>query len=247
MASAPDIPGWRSRLRPGALLRSILAQRGVMTAPLWGTAAADLHLIRETRERVPLLMPDAAALQIILAVRAVHRLDGALAEAGVYRGGSARLICTAKGDKPLHLFDVFDTLQPNSNVVVPRDGHAVRDHFGPVHGALQEVERLLSAYPAVNIHPGLLAGTCKTVSDTEFSFVHLDLDLPDCMRDGLEFFYPRLLQGGILIGDDCHDPDVRTVFASFLAKRDDTWFELPWGQIMIVKCAAGPAQVITST
>ena len=33
-----------------------------------------------------------------------------MAEVGVYQGVSAKLICEAKGDKELHLFDTFEGL-----------------------------------------------------------------------------------------------------------------------------------------
>src|SRR5437763_318304 len=37
-----------------------------------------------------------------------QKVSGALAEVGVYRGGSAKLIATLKGEKALHLFDTFE-------------------------------------------------------------------------------------------------------------------------------------------
>src|SRR5262249_8542844 len=43
--------------------------------------------------------------QLVLKTRKVR---GAIADLGVYRGGSARLIASLKGDKELHLFDTFE-------------------------------------------------------------------------------------------------------------------------------------------
>jgi hypothetical protein len=56
------------------------------------------------------------------------------------------------------------------------------------------------------------------------------------MHAALEFFYPRLLPGGILIGDDYADAGVRGTFEDFFAERDETLIALPWSQGMIVKC-----------
>ena len=42
-----------------------------------------------------------------MAVKATRKLSGDIAEVGVYRGGSAMIICEAKGNKKLHLFDTF--------------------------------------------------------------------------------------------------------------------------------------------
>ena len=192
-------------------------------------------MLRDTRRKVPLLVTDAAAVQIQICVRAARRLDGAMAEAGVLQGGSARLICEAKGDAELHLFDVFDTLQAAAG---PSTGLAgeVRDHFGTVHGSLDAVRRLLASYPNVHIHPGLFPDSVSgEIDSARFAFVHLDMDLAESTRAGLDFFHPRLVRGGILLGDDYFDAAVRGTFADFFRGRDDTVIELPWGQVMVVK------------
>jgi len=224
--------GWRGL--PGRMLRMLVAARGAVMAPLGADWEEELDLIRAIRRKTPLLLSDAAALQILIAVRAACRLDGAMAEAGVLHGGSARLICHAKGAAPLHLFDVFETLQATGHSN-DRDTAAVRAHFGAVHGRLESVRMLLASYPGVAFHPGVFPATADAVADTRFSFVHLDLDLPEATRAALDTFHPRLVPGAILIGDDYADRDVRAVFAAFFAGRPDTYVELPWGQVMIVK------------
>lgn len=50
------------------------------------------------------------AYQIHNAVVATRDVPGALAEVGVFRGGTARVICEAKGERTLHLFDTFEGL-----------------------------------------------------------------------------------------------------------------------------------------
>jgi O-methyltransferase len=227
----------RQRLSPGALLRGLLAWRGSIQAPLAAEWRPALEAIGETRRRTALLMNDAAALQIQICVAAALRLPGVMAEAGVLMGGSARLICEAKGRTPLHLFDVFETLQdaPSADA----DTEAVRAHFGAVHGQRLEVERLLASYPGVLLHPGLFPRSALGLEALDFSFVHLDLDLPTGTRAGLEFFHPRLTPGGMLLGDDYDDPGVRQVFVDYFAARPDTVIGLPWGQVLVVKQGAG--------
>ena len=44
--------------------------------------------------------------------RFTKKIDGDIAEVGTYRGGSAKLICEAKGEKKLHLFDTFEGFAP---------------------------------------------------------------------------------------------------------------------------------------
>ena len=60
------------------------------------------------------------AAQLYNAVRDTVKVPGDIAEVGVYRGGSAKLICEAKGHKKLHLFDTFEGL-PDLSVWMIRE------------------------------------------------------------------------------------------------------------------------------
>jgi hypothetical protein len=40
------------------------------------------------------------------------------------------------------------------------------------------------------------------VADRRFAFVHIDVDLEQPTRDSIEFFYPRMNKGGIILCDD---------------------------------------------
>jgi len=150
-------------------------------------------------------------------------------------GGSARLICEAKGAAPLHLFDVFETLQSGD---VDPGGAEVKDHFGATHGVRAQVERLLSGHPGVAFHPGIFPATAGAVDGQRFAFVHLDMDLVSSTEEALAFFHPRMMPGGILIGDDYEDAGVHGCFARYFAGRGDTVLELPWGQVMVVRQGA---------
>jgi len=154
-----------------------------------------------------------------------------MAEAGVFKGGSARLICEEKGRAELHLFDVFETLQMGAAA----EAKEVREHFGRLHGKHNDVKRLLSGYPNVVFHPGLFPETTRGLEDLRFSFVHLDLDLPGPTVAALEYFHPRLIPGGIIVGDDYSDPEVRNCFDCWFAGHADTLVEMPWSQIMVVR------------
>lgn len=217
----------------GRLLRTIVAQRGCIVAPFDRDWRDELNVLRETKSKTQLLLTDAAAMQILICARAARRLPGVYAEAGVFKGGSARLICEEKGAAALHLFDVFELLQ---QAPIP-GSEAVRQHFGPIHGCLAEVRRLLSQYGNVHFHPGLFPDTTAGLEDLRFAFVHLDLDLVEPTQAALEYFHPRLVAGGILIGDDYGDPEVRRCFDRWFAHRDDSMIELPWSQVMVIRQA----------
>jgi hypothetical protein len=229
---------WRARV-----IRALLARRGAALVHVVGAEARrDLALIRETHTLVPLLMQDAAALQILAAVRGARVLGGAMAEAGVFAGGSARLICSAKGDAPLHLFDVFETLQRGGSRDAASGADEVYGHFGETHVARAEVERLLAPFSGVHIHAGLFPDSARGLESLRFSFVHLDLDLETGTRAALAFFGPRMLPGGVIIGDDYHLSGVRRAFDDHVHRRGDLRIELPWGQVMVIATAGnGPS------
>jgi O-methyltransferase len=224
----------------GRLVRRMLARRGAALVNMVGQRAHDdLALIRDTHSLAPLLVQDAAAFQILACARASRRLGGTMAEAGVFAGGTARLICEAKGDVPLRLFDVFETLQQETERAGSSDrSDDVRRHFGAVHTPRAAVERLLAPYAGVHLHAGLFPDSARGLEHERFSFVHVDLDLERSTGDALEFFHPRLLPGGVLLGDDYHDPGVRRAFDGYFAGRPDTVIALQWGQVMIVKASA---------
>jgi hypothetical protein len=215
----------------GRLFRSLAGRRGSILTPVSRGWQRELALVQETRSKTQLLLTDASAIHLLACARAARSLRGAFAEAGVFKGGSARLICEEKGEAPLHLFDVFEMLQEHPVA----GGEGVKAHFGPVHGKLNEVRQLLRAYPNVDFHAGVFPETTAGVEHLRFAFVHLDLDLAAATRAALDYFHPRLVPGGILLADDYSDPDLRACFESWFVDRDDTFIELPWSQLMIVR------------
>jgi hypothetical protein len=218
----------------GRALRAIAGRRGCIVAPVSAEWQRERRIIAETRLSTQFLLSDPAALHILACVRAARNRPGAMAEAGVFKGGSARLICENKGDSPLHLFDIFEGLQGQS-AAVSGEAREVQNHFGPVHGNLAEVKRLLDPFAGVHFHPGLFPDSAAGLEELRFSFVHLDLDLVGPTRSALEYFHPRLNPGGILIGDDYDDPQLRRCFEAYFETRPDTVMELPWSQVMVIR------------
>ena len=227
---------WQPSLR-SRLLRTWLAHRGKAAVNMTGPdATADLGLVGRVRDNTPLLLGDVPALQLIACVRATSNVPGALAEAGVFAGGSAQLICEAKGDRTLHLFDVFETLQtePAVGVHETTEAVAIRSHFQRLHAKEEDVRRALAGYPHVHFHTGVFPETTTSITDTCFSFVHLDLDLEGATLAALEFFYPRLAPGALLVADDFNSAPVQAAFHAYFSSRTPTIIELPWSQGIVI-------------
>lgn len=157
------------------------------------------------------------------------RLPGEMAEVGVYQGASARVICDAKGDRALHLFDTFSGLPepaPDERAVLAREQFSA---------PLEDVRRLLARYPNVIFHPGEFPATAAPVEERRFSLVHLDVDLYASTVEGLEFFYPRLSPHGVIVVHDYSIlPGVRAA-VSEVAGREEAWcLELPTTQAIVM-------------
>jgi O-methyltransferase len=217
----------------GKLLRALVGSRGAIVAPLASGWQRERRLIKDTRAKTQLLLTDPAALHLLACARAARPLPGVFAEAGVFRGGSARLICEEKGDGDIHLFDVFETLQDRSTTP---SAEQVRAHFGSVHGCETQVRELLAGYPNVHFHTGVFPESARGLQDDlRFSFVHLDMDLVAPTLAALEFFLPRLVQGGIVLVDDYCDRFLKSCVDEWFAGRAETLIELPWSQAMAIR------------
>lgn len=123
-------------------------------------------------------------------------VEGELAEVGVYMGGTALLECEMKGNKPLHLFESFNGF----NKINPID--AVSFGLNGLPSDLKFVQATVKGYPEVYIYPGWFPDTSEPVFNKRFCFVHLDANLYQSTKDGLEFFYPRMNKDGIILIHD---------------------------------------------
>jgi O-methyltransferase len=172
------------------------------------------------------------AYVIRAAVLATSKIVGDLAEVGVFRGGTARIICEAKGKRSLHLFDTFQGLPQPA---------AIDKGFekGQYASSLNDVRRFLAGCSDIHFHEGLFPATAGPVMDHRFSFVHLDVDLYDSTRAALEFFYPRLSPGAVVISHDYVEfAGVRNAFDEFFGNKPEPVLELSGNQCMVVKVAA---------
>ena len=186
-----------------------------------------MALIKRTCRESDMRITTAEAFALYAVARAQRQVPGAYAELGVYRGGSTKLIAEAKGDKPLHIFDTFAGLPPTS----PEDGTFFRQ--GMFAASLESVQRYLADYPNLHFHPGWFPETAGAVENETFAFVFLDADLYQSTKDGIDFFYPRLNPGGVLMTHDYQFPGVHRAFEE--AGLTPNVIELANGMAMVFK------------
>jgi predicted O-methyltransferase YrrM len=173
--------------------------------------------------------------------RSVAMLAGDTAECGVLAGASSHLMCTAMAQpgRVHHVFDSFAGLSEPSAEDVPRSDHTFRWQKHDLALPLEAVQRNLARFPAIEYHAGWIPARFADVADARFAFVHVDVDLYQPTLDSLEFFYPRLVPGGILLCDDYGStacPGARRAFDEMIADRPEKRVvHLPTGQGLIIK------------
>jgi O-methyltransferase len=128
---------------------------------------------------------------------------GAIAEVGVYKGGSGALLCLAMNGykkQPLYLIDTFKGIVkagPSDNA------HKNGDFSDTSYKSV--VEFIESIAPGVaTILAGTFPDTITKLIDEKLSFrlVHCDVDVHESTYCVLDWFIPRMVPGGMIIVDD---------------------------------------------
>ncbi len=206
-------------------------------ASLWEMRIIDYYHDKKTvnmmkqimKEDRPFLLLPSELLMIHSLSKSQTGVKGDYAEVGVFKGATAKAISESKKNKHLHLFDTFEGL-PKTRKKLDR-----RYKTNMFKSNYDRVKSKLSVYKNVHIYKGLFPETAGPVVDKKFSFVHLDVDLYESTRDSLEFFYPRMSKGGILISHDYHADGVKKAFTDFFKDKKEHVIQLPVSQCMFTK------------
>lgn len=190
------------------------------------------NLIKEIKKENEILLDKNEAYQIYISVKRTEKIKGNIAEVGVYRGGSAKLICEAKGKKNLYLFDTFEGLPE----LCENHDEPSSFHKGQFASSIEDVKNYLKKYSNFYIYKGLFPNTAKPIKNKKFSFVNLDVDIYESTLNCLKFFYPRMSIGGIIISHDYNTiRGVRKAVDYFFKNKPETIIELSTSQGLVVK------------
>lgn len=159
-------------------------------------------------------------------------VPGDTAECGVLAGSSSYLICRAFTDRTHFMFDSFEGLShPGAD-----DGDRWRDR--DLACDLETAKTKLKDCPNVSFHKGWIPERFQDVESRKFCFVHIDLQLYQPTRDSLEFFYPRMRPGGIILLDDygfttCPGP--KRAIDEFLTGKPEQLISLSCGSAFLIR------------
>lgn len=163
------------------------------------TAKAIIWKIR-TLDQKELLLTNTEAENLYDTAKKQNKTNGNYAEAGVYKGATAKIISKAKGKKTLLLFDTFEGLPKPQKIDTKQSGKPFKEK--EFVETLENVQHYLRKETNIKYHKGLLKDTLPTIPKQQYAFVHLDLDLYESTKQALRYFYPRMATRGIILSHD---------------------------------------------
>lgn len=171
-----------------------------------------------------------ATLYRIAARLKEQNISGSLAEFGVYKGDTAHILNALFPEKTLYLFDTFAGFD-DRDIQTEHLGSfscAQRGDFADT-SEIHVLNRLSHPENAV-IKKGYFPESLDRLEDT-FSLVSLDADLYTPVLAGLEYFYPRLNSGGMIILHDYNNERFRG------AKQAVCDYESAHGKLLLIPLA----------
>ena len=163
---------------------------------------------------------------------------GNLAEVGVFKGETAKVIHYMLPERKLYLFDSFSGL-PAQVIREDCDGTIRPQTVSFEQTSKTEVEKYINGNENVEIREGIFPETAQGLEENTFAFIHLDADLYQSTLDGLNFFYPKLTPGGsILIHDYNHNWEgVKKAVDEFEQTVPEQFIELydMYGSVLLTK------------
>jgi len=165
-------------------------------------------------------------------------LPGDVAECGVWQGSTVLPIgLFLRRRAPRKRLVGFDSFQ-GLNATVSRDvsmggGDDDRKRVGGFsntsYEAVNQRVREFGLSDSVTLAPGYFQDTLAGYGDWRFCFVHLDCVIYESYRTCLEFFYPRLVRGGLILLDEYNDPPwpgCTLAVDEFLADKPESLIEV---------------------
>lgn len=175
------------------------------------------------------------------------------AECGVLRGMTVYEFCSILErsrklgtNVTFHAFDSYRGLSPRqkedvTNELAPEKSlpdNEIGTGKGSMTYSLEEVQNNLKKFDFIEYHKGWIPESFKGLPEKKYIFVHVDVDVYQPTIDAFEYFYPRLVDGGVIICDDygfISWPGAQKAVEEFGRKYKEPILRLTTGQAVIIK------------
>jgi len=158
-------------------------------------------------------------------------LTGEVVECGCAGGNSAHLISQilrsvdpSFNGKGFTIYDSFEGLsEPSLEDAIPEthEDYAKLSHMcrkGYFARTEETVRFNLRDFPDITFVKGWLPQSLEGIEEKQYRFVNLDVDLYEPTMGVLEYFYPRLVPGGLIVSDDYNWPGGKKAIDEFCAR-----------------------------
>ncbi|MEI7661881.1 MAG: TylF/MycF/NovP-related O-methyltransferase [Bacteroidota bacterium] len=166
-----------------------------------------------------------------------EKVPGVFAEVGVYKGASAAIIHQMDPARPFHLFDTFTGFPAGD--LRAETGEAATytpDNFADT--SVASVLKKIGGNDNIYVHQGYFPETARGFKEMT-ALVNIDTDLYIPAKAALEFFYPLLPPGGVILVHDYNDkwPGILKAVDEFLATIPENLVHLTDidGTVMIIR------------
>jgi hypothetical protein len=124
--------------------------------------------------------------------KSVSHLDGDFVECGVFIGSTAfYLIKNCKTE--MHLFDSWEGISNLTDF----DGESYKTNKWKCD--ISYAENKLKKYTNVLFYKGWIPSRFKEIENKQISLLHLDVSLYQPTKDSLDFFWDKMIPGGLVI------------------------------------------------
>lgn len=139
-----------------------------------------------------------------------NNIFGAVAEVGVYRGNFASMINICFKDRKLYLFDTFEGFAEHEEKYDLGKDYIDNKFFSKYDFKRTNIDIVLEKMMYKEnciVRKGYFPKTAVGL-DEQFAFVSIDVDLFLPTLNALEYFYPRLSQGGFIFLHDYNNNEI---------------------------------------
>jgi O-methyltransferase len=175
-----------------------------------------------------------------------NNLDGEFVECGCWRGHSAyciaKLISNQKSNRKLLIFDSFEGLSERTHHDTTRFNLSKKEleyERKLLSCSEDKVRNVLKDFDFIRYYKGWIPTRFDAIINTKISFLHIDVDLYQPIKDTLEHLYPKIVTGGVIVFDDyghsSFDGAKKAVDEFLKENKCSFFYEVPMGSAFIIK------------
>jgi len=167
-----------------------------------------------------------------------ENIKGSFAELGVYKGETAKFIHEMNNTRKFYLFDTYEGYSKKD--IEKETGEAstyTSKNFS--NTSIDAVKEYIDGNGNLIFLKGHFPETTYSLKNQKYSLVTMDANLYNPTKDGLEYFYPKLSKGGVIIIHDYNHKweGLMKAIDEFVKKIPESLIPLPdkYCSVMIIK------------